>query len=311
MHLLLTGADGFIGSHLASGLRAAGHQLLCAVYGREPHPGELRVDLTDPQALRHLPGGIDVVVNASGVVDPGVGSRRMFAVNLHGTRHLLDWARAQGVRHFVQLSSVSVYGPLVVGEQRSELAPRLGLTLGLPYMRSKAWAELAVERSRVPYSIVRPAAVLGAGDTIVTPGFATALRGSGLPLVAGASPTRRVSLTLTEGLTDDIVRLVAEGPIGLAVHSTHVEVPLRELAELFATELGLTCNFARISWHEALSKIGDPGFSWLVASARFGQHYSRERQSRILGRGPEPALRHAILAGLSGLQGGVQALSYH
>jgi UDP-glucose 4-epimerase len=309
MNVLLTGADGFIGRHLARGLAAAGHAVVSAVFARAPGAGEVRVDLTDAAALAQLPRGIELLINASGVVDPSVPSARMFAVNLGATQNLLRWARASAVRHFVQLSSVAVYGPLVVGEQRGEDTARLGLLLGLPYMRSKAQAERAVERSGVPFTLLRPAAVLGAGDSILAPGFARALRGMGLPLVAGAHPGRRVSLTLASGLVDLVLRLAEKGPLQTAVHATDVDLTLLDLAERFAAELGLPCNFARTSWRAVSARRADAGFGWLVASARFGQHYSRERQQRLLGSGPRADLAAAIRAGLSGLQGEVEALS--
>lgn len=302
MRVLLTGADGFIGGHLARGLVAAGHVLVSAVYGRAARSGEVHVDLTRPSSLSGLPEGIEGVINAAGIVDPSA-SARMFAVNLGGTRNLLRWARTQGVRHFVQLSSVAVYGPLLLGEQRNERTPRLGAALGLPYMRSKALAERAVEQAGVPYSLLRPPAVLGPGDTVLSAGFHGALSRSGVPMVAGASPSRRVSLSLVEGLVETVARVLERGPLGGAIHAVDAELTLGELAELYAAGLGRPCNFARSSWLEVARRKDDAGFAWLVASARFGQHYSRELQLRMLGAGPVLDLESAVLAGLSGLQG--------
>lgn len=308
MHVLLTGADGFIGRHLARALTAAGHDVVAAVFGRAPIGNEVRLDLTEPAALAALPR-VDVVVHAAGVVDPGVSRARMFAVNLGATQNLVRWSREQGVRHFIQLSSVAVYGPLVLGQARSERAPRLGMVLGLPYMRSKALAERAVERAGVPFTLLRPAAVLGEGDNIVAGGFARALRGHGLPLPPGSRRDRMVSLTLVSGLVERTLRLIDGRPLGLPVHMVDVALPLSELADLFAARLGRPCNFVRTPWLEVSARRADAGFSWLVASARFGQHYSQERQNRLFGAGPEPDLEAAIAAGLSGLQGGIEALS--
>jgi nucleoside-diphosphate-sugar epimerase len=248
------------------------------------------------------------VINASGIVDPRASTARIFAVNLGGTQRLAAWAHAQKVRHFVQMSSVAAYGPLVLGEERGEDTPRLGRWLGLPYMRSKARAELALERSGLPFSILRPAAVLGAGDSVVTPGFVAALRGRGLPLLPGADLAHRVSLTLVEGLVETCLRTLERGPLGCAVHAVDVDLPLSELADAYAAELGRPCNFARISAAEAVARRSDAGFSWLVASARFGQHYKRDKRTRLLGEGPVASLKSAIWAGLSGLQGGAEAL---
>ena len=308
MRVLLAGADGFIGRHLVPALRAAGYELVPLVYGRAPQAAELRVDLTRAEELARLPGGVEVVINASGIVDPRAPTARIFAVNLTASAHLSAWARAQGVRHFVQMSSVAAYGPLVLGEDRSERTPRLGRYLGLPYMRSKARAELAIERAGLPFSILRPAAVLGAGDSVVTPGFATALRGPGLPLLPGADLRHRVSLTLVDGLVETCLRTLERGPLGCAVHAVDVELSLSELTDAFAAEMGLSCNFARISMAEAIARRSDAGFSWLVASARFGQHYTRDERNRLLGAGSLASLKSAIRAGLSGLQGGGEAL---
>jgi nucleoside-diphosphate-sugar epimerase len=179
-HVLVTGADGFIGGHVARALSSVGHTVTGVVYGRAAGEGEVRVDLTVPEQLSALPHGVDAVVHAAGVVDPRA-AHAMAAVNVGGTAALTAWSRAQRVGHFVQLSSVAVYGPLVLGRDRSEEAPRLGLALGLPYMRTKARAERVVAAAQVPYTLIRPPAVLGPGDTVITPGFVAALTGAGIP----------------------------------------------------------------------------------------------------------------------------------
>lgn len=308
MRVLLTGADGFIGGHIARGLSQAGHTLASAVFGRAPERDELALDLTDPASLARLPDDIEVVINVAGVVDPRAGAARMWDVNLRGAQYLVRWARSAQVRHFVQLSSVAVYGPLVVGEDRSERTPRLGLAMGSAYMRSKALAERAVERSGVPYSILRPPAVIGAGDSIVSRGFHDALRGEGLPLLQAADPGRRVSLALIDGLVDTTLRLIDRGPLGAALHAVDVELTFLELARLYAAELGRPCNFIRTSWAGVLARMSDAGFAWLVASARFGQHYAGGRRVRELGVGPRPSLESAVSAGLSSLHGGTEGL---
>jgi nucleoside-diphosphate-sugar epimerase len=309
MRVLLTGADGFIGSHIARGLSDAGHALLPAVFGRAPAGAERSLDLTDPSSIARLPDDIEVVINVAGVVDPRAGSARMWDVNLTGARNLLRWARGARVRHFVQLSSVAVYGPLVVGEDRSERTPRLGLAVGSAYMRSKALAERAVEHAGVPYSILRPPAVVGAGDSIVSKGFYDALRGEGLPLLHAANPRRRVALALVEGLVDTTLRVVDRGPLGAALHAVDVELSFLELARMYAAELGRPCNFVRTSWPGVLARMSDAGFAWLVASARFGQHYAGDRRIRELGVGRRPSLESAVSAGLSSLHGGPDSLS--
>ena len=120
MRILVTGADGFIGSHVATALAEAGHVVLSIVYGRAPEQGELRIDLARPDALRQLPDDVEAVVHAAGAVDGHASYARMYAANVRTTELLAGWASLRKVAHFVHLSSVAVYGPLALGEERDE-----------------------------------------------------------------------------------------------------------------------------------------------------------------------------------------------
>lgn len=307
MRILVTGADGFLGSHIASGLVAAGHQVVRAVYARKPRGDELCLDLTRASELGQLPR-CDALVHAAGTVDGHQSRKKIFAINLVTTENLLAWARRTGTRHFVQVSSVAVYGPLVLGEQRDERTPRIGLGLGLPYMRSKAHAERAIERSGLPYTLVRPPVVLGRGDTVISRGFYEALWGDGLPLLPGAHEGRLVSLLSAEGLTEIIRLLLAHGPLFGPLHAVDAELSLGELARTYARALGHPYRSVAISWQDALRARNEAGRSWLIASARFGQHYLPGRLLTELGYQSKFSLESAVEDGLSGLQGGTAGL---
>jgi dTDP-L-rhamnose 4-epimerase len=79
MRVLLTGAAGFIGSHVLRAMAAAGHEvvavdaLLEAVHGVVPETPEgiLRIDIRDPETLMPLLRGIDVVVHLAAALPPG------------------------------------------------------------------------------------------------------------------------------------------------------------------------------------------------------------------------------------------------
>ncbi|MFT3927379.1 MAG: NAD(P)-dependent oxidoreductase [Myxococcales bacterium] len=303
MRVLVSGADGFSGTHLVRGLVAAGHEVIGAVFGRAPEGSEIRLDLRRREQLDALTLEVDAVVHAAGVVEPSAGARAMLEVNMAGTANLVQWARTHSVRHFVHVSSVAVYGPLLLGEDRDEQTPRLGVLGGLAYMRSKAWAEVRVEQSGVPYTLLRPPAIVGAGDTVISRGFVEALEGgSGIPMVSGARPERRVSVAFAAGLVEVVLRALARGPLWGAVHVVDAELSLGELAQVYAAALGRTCTFAPTSWPDVLRRRADPGFQWLAASARFGQHYSQTKLLRELGYRSAISLENAVAAGISGLQ---------
>ena len=302
MRILVTGSDGFIGSHVARGLAVAGHSVTRLVFARTPAADELRVDLTLPAALSQLPVDIDVVVHAAGAVDAHASFARMFAANVTTTQNLLAWA-SRRVRHFIHFSSVAVYSPLVLGEDRKESTPRLGLRLGLPYMRTKALAERAVEQSGVPYTLVRPPVVLGKGDTVLSQGLRDALCHDGVPLVPGAHLEHRVSVALVEGLAEVVRLCIARGPLGGPLHAVDASLTVAELAGHYARALRRPLHTVPMSWSAAMQSRNEAGIAWLVASTRFGQHYRAERLLTELGYRANFSLESAIEGGLSSLQG--------
>jgi dTDP-L-rhamnose 4-epimerase len=122
MRVLVTGAAGFIGSHVAETLRAAGHDvrgldsLSPAVHGDGPVdvPGELIVgDVRDPSAVNQALAGVDAVCHQAAMVGLGVdlSDLPVYAdVNVTGTAVLLEAMGRQGIRRLVVASSMVVYG---------------------------------------------------------------------------------------------------------------------------------------------------------------------------------------------------------
>ena len=130
MHCLITGAAGFIGSHLMERLLEEG-LWITAVDNFDPfYPRAFKeanisevfrhsrlkfieADIRDLQALRSLGGGYDCIVHlaAKAGVRPSIENPVAYEqVNVAGTQNLLEAAREWGVRQFVFASSSSVYG---------------------------------------------------------------------------------------------------------------------------------------------------------------------------------------------------------
>jgi dTDP-L-rhamnose 4-epimerase len=122
MRVLVTGAAGFIGSHIAEAMRAAGHEvrgldsLSPAVHGGRPDhvPGELIVgDVRDPSAVNRALAGMDAVCHQAAMVGLGVdlSDLPVYAdVNVTGTAVLLEAMGRHGIPRLVIASSMVVYG---------------------------------------------------------------------------------------------------------------------------------------------------------------------------------------------------------
>ncbi|WP_030523490.1 NAD-dependent epimerase/dehydratase family protein [Nocardia rhamnosiphila] len=121
MRVLLTGAAGFIGSHVRRALQDAGHEvvaidlMLTAAHGAAPTPpdGVERVDVRDLDALDARLAGIDVVNHQAAVVGAGVSAQDAPAYASHndlGTAVLLAAMARAGCRRLVLASSMVVYG---------------------------------------------------------------------------------------------------------------------------------------------------------------------------------------------------------
>ncbi len=209
MRVALTGATGFLGSHIAEALLASGH----AVRGiaRSPEKGawlaergvELaRADLGEPEALaRGLEGADALIANAAMGSFQGTLEDQL-RVNVQGTENLLGAAAAAGVRRVVLISTTAVYRTRL-GRWMGEDAERYGLerrwfnwsdaTTDWRYALSKSRAEasawrLAGERG-LALTALRPGPIYGPRDPKFT---ARLLAGLRRPL--RLAPTVRVPL---------------------------------------------------------------------------------------------------------------------
>ena len=153
MRVLVTGGAGFIGSHFAKRLAAAGHEVV--VLDKLTYSGnkanldgvdvELVVgDICDAEAVARAGAGCEAVVNfaAETHVDRSIlGAAEFIETDVHGTYVLLGWARDAGVR-LVQVSTDEVYGDVPEGQSSREDRPAAAVepVLGVEGRRRPAGA---------------------------------------------------------------------------------------------------------------------------------------------------------------------------
>lgn len=186
--ILLTGATGFVGSHIHRLLKQRSSEPLLAL-GRRPKPGITVCDLLDPSTLSSLPWDqISGVIHCAAVI-PSHGSFDPFH-NLRMTHNLLQQLNPGRLRSLVLISSVAVY-PLPASCHKLRLEEDSALFPTDDYGRSKLAQEWLVEnfgKDRFPVAILRPSSIYGSGNTSATllPIFVERARG-GLPLVLKGS----------------------------------------------------------------------------------------------------------------------------
>ena len=173
MRVVVTGSSGFVGRHLARALAARGDTVVAAdvvplaeldgIAGLE----QRRVDLRDERQVREALEGADVVHHvASRIQTATTKAEEIFAVNVGGTRNLLEALRRQKAGRLVYTSSASVvYGGQDI-ENGDETLP-YPARFHAPYAESKSIAErevLAASRDGVSTCSVRPHIIFGPGD---------------------------------------------------------------------------------------------------------------------------------------------------
>jgi uncharacterized protein YbjT (DUF2867 family) len=279
MKVLLTGASGFLGSHLARALRVAEYVVVEARRDVDSGTASVRVDFTRDLTVRDwLPklAGIDAVINAVGIIREH-GSQTFENIHKRAPQALFTACVAAGVRRIVQISAL--------GADR-------GVT---SYFLSKRAADDYLATLPLEWTIVRPALVFGPG------GSGTRLLGklARLPIVPlPGRGEQRVQPLHIDDFTEAVVHLLGDA----AANRSRIDLvgpqsfSLRELlARLRAAKdlgeprfLRVPMPLVRAAAHVAawspISPLDDETMAMLEAGERGDPATIRD----LLGRPPRP-----------------------
>lgn len=184
MKVFLTGATGFVGSHLAELLLGKGHQVraLLRTTSNLRWIADLNLEpfyakLDDANDLVRGLQDVDVVIHGAALTK-ALKNEDYYRVNFEGTKNLIDVIieRKLPVKRFVLISSQAAAGPSQSMEPVTEDDPPRPVS---EYGKSKLLAEnyLKEKADQLEYTIVRPSAVYGPRDTDVLQFFQSVKRG--------------------------------------------------------------------------------------------------------------------------------------
>jgi uncharacterized protein YbjT (DUF2867 family) len=155
--ILVTGGTGYVGSRLVQKLAEQGRPVRLIVRdvtaARQQTPDSVEVvagDVTEPETLGPALAGVETVIHLVAIIRER-GSVTFERVNYEGTVHIVDAAKAAGVRRYLQMSALGALPD-----------PRF------PYHDTKYRAEQYVKVSGLDWTIFRPSLIFGPGDQFFT-----------------------------------------------------------------------------------------------------------------------------------------------
>jgi dihydroflavonol-4-reductase len=283
MKVLITGAGGFIGSHLVDSQLEQGHDVravdlhldLLQHQSANPHLEAITGDITDENMLKRLVEGVEVVYHlASAHLDVSLSDEHYRRVNVGATLSLLEAASLAGVRRFVHCSSVGVIGDV-------ENPPADESTDCHPtniYEQTKLEGEREAlaysRRTGLPVVVMRPAWVYGPRCPRTSKLMRTISKGRFL--FFGNGQNMRHPVYIKDAVKGLELCASAEGVNGeVFIIAGEKAVPVAELVSVMSRELGV--RSPKLHLPIALGVLG--GYSLEMAFKLIGKQPPFSRRS--------------------------------
>ncbi len=317
MEALVTGATGFVGWHLAAGLRAHGHAVRvlalpsedAARLERDHGVTVFRGDVCRPETLAAPMRGADFVFHLAAAHGLWRPKQEYRDVNVTGTENVCRAAMAAGVRRLVHVSTWAVYG-MGLGRPLREDSPMNPVPDA--YTITKVEADLLVQRlvarEGLPAVIVRPGLMFGPGDRVNFGRMADRLR-AGKAVIIGSGRNALVYVYVADVVEGMILAAEREQAVGQIYNlSTDRPATQEEFWRAIAEEIGAPPPRLRVPYPllyalaflaEQAVKLRKPGTQPLVTRLGvklFGSDNwpAIDKARRELGYAPKVSVREGV-----------------
>jgi nucleoside-diphosphate-sugar epimerase len=292
MKVLVTGANGFTGSHLVKALEQRGDEVVGLVR-KSSNLSRLSGcqvqlvygDIGDRAALQSAMSAVDWVFHTAAYVELGlVDAAKMARVNVEGTRAVMEVAQAAGVAKVVYCSTIGVYGD-TRGRVVDESFQREQTDFSSAYDRTKYEAQQIVDHfaaEGLPVVSILPSGIFGADDPHFGPVMQQFLKG-GLKVWAGGD--RITGIVHVDDLASAMILAAEKGKSGEHYIISAGDLTTREMFAILSQESGIPVpNEAPKSLVRLAGNILDPigrWLNWQPPLSRERVHYIYDRCVRV------------------------------
>lgn len=292
MKALVTGANGFTGSHLVKALEQQGHNVVGLVRKTSNLSGLSNCnlqfvygDITDKNALSTAMQGVDTVFHTAAYVELGiVDEAKMARVNVEGTRAILEVAQATGVSKVVYCSTIGVFGD-TKGAIINETFQRTQTDFSSAYDITKYEAQQLVDQfaaQGLPVVSILPSGIFGADDPHFGPVMQQFFKG-GLKLWAGGD--RITGIVHVDDLVAAMILAAEKGSLGNYYIISAGDLTTREMFNILSKASGVPVpREAPKALVRLVGNILDPigrMLKWQPPISRERVHYVYDRCVRV------------------------------
>ncbi|MFX0022942.1 MAG: NAD-dependent epimerase/dehydratase family protein [Candidatus Hermodarchaeota archaeon] len=300
--ILITGTDGFVGSHLSNYFIKAGWDVYGTVYNlRSPLEKECIVNFCVDDAFDKIPNKqFEIVINAAGAIDQTLSKKLMMEINAEGTRRMAEWARKHNCKHFIQISSVAAYGFRLLGQFNTEIKTKRNKGFfGIRYSKSKAKAERYIEKSGLHgYTLLRFPSILGYGDSYISPAIIPRLlKGE---FYFSGKQEKFFSTFYIKNIGSLMSKLIDVGPQNMALNCTDFEMTWKEYVAEYARLLKTDLIDQKKSIWSGFLHWNDKKYLLMVSYGRFGAHYPNDKLKQAINWEPTYTWQEGVKEAIKG-----------